>query len=111
MPSLLNKAWNKLYALGYKLNVLKNDYGNDRYCLSFQDGNSSVQAAGLSKFDRHFEQGGVTESLVRHINEHIAQYDVVQLQLYIQHLFAERSATYFGHTTADKKKPKRKVNW
>ncbi len=101
----------QLYSLGYRLEVAKNEYGNDKYLISFKDDWSSVRAAGLSKFDRHFEEGGVTESLVKRINEHIAQNGTLQIQLYIQNLFSERSATYFGRTAADKKKRKRKVNW
>ena len=101
----------QLYSLGYRLDISQNKYGQDKYLLSFQEGNSSLRATGLSKFDHYFEQGGVTESLVQHINEHIIQNSALQIQLYIQNLFAERSATYFGHTTADEKRKKRKVNW
>lgn len=107
----LQKTVEQIYRDGYKLETGQNSLGNNKYYLSFQGSENGARTGGTHRFDRYFEDGNITERLCNHLNEYLIQNGAQQIQQYIQHLFSDSSATYFGHTTADKKKPKRKINW
>ncbi|QES88901.1 relaxase/mobilization nuclease domain-containing protein [Rhizosphaericola mali] len=107
----VQKSVEQIYKDGYQLAIGQNSLGSNKYYLSFQNSENGVRAGSINRFDRYFEEGNITEKLCNHLNEYLIQNGIQQLQQYIQNLFSAQSDNYFGHITADKKKPKRKINW
>lgn len=105
------KTVEQIYKDGYQLEIGQNSLGSNKYFLSFQNGENGSRAGSVNRFDRYFEDGNITDKLCNHLNEYVVQNGTQQIQQYIHRLFIEQSPAYFGHTTPDQKKPKRKINW
>lgn len=102
----------RIYQVGLRL-MINSDSADGKFQKQyiFQDRATAIKIPASEKLNAYFRVNKVTQSVCRNLNAFTLENRSGLLYNYINGLLAAGEVTHFGHTTADKKKPKRKINW